>query len=157
MTKRRQALISALGSHVQGYQRSTDFLDDTVADHLDLNRTDLRCLDWLFDGPKAAGQLGEATGLSSAATTTLVDRLERKDLVRRFRDASDRRKVLVELTDRARDVTTRLYGPLVLEGATLLERYTDDEIAMLSEFFHMSSELTDRHRSRIERQPIDDR
>ena len=79
---RRQALIAAVGAATQAFQRSTDAFDDAVADRLGLNRTDLRCLDWLFDGPKSAGQLAAATGLSSAATTTLVDRLERRGLVR---------------------------------------------------------------------------
>ncbi len=41
----------------------------------------------------SAGELAEATGLSSAATTTLLDRLERKGFVQRERDTVDRRKV----------------------------------------------------------------
>ena len=57
--------MSAVGWATQAYQRSADALDDAVA-RLGLNRTDLRCLDWLADGPKSAGQLAEATGLSSA-------------------------------------------------------------------------------------------
>src|SRR3979411_2911783 len=97
-TARRQALIAAIGMATQAFQRSTDAFDDAVAQRLGLNRSDLRCLDWLSDGPKSAGQLAAATGLTSAATTTLVDRLERRGLVRRVRDAADRRKVLVEMT-----------------------------------------------------------
>src|ERR1700737_961422 len=83
---RRQGLIAAIGMATQAFQRSTDAFDDVVAQRLGLNRTDLRCLDWLFDGPKTAGQLASATGLSSAATTTLVDRLEHRGLGRRFPD-----------------------------------------------------------------------
>src|SRR6266850_2573450 len=92
----RQARIASLGTALQAYQRSTDAFDDQVARLLKLNRTDLRCLDWLFDGPKTAGQLSEAIGLSSAATTTLLDRLEQRGLIQRVRDAADRRKVLAE-------------------------------------------------------------
>src|SRR5882762_527484 len=75
-TADRQVRIASLGTALQAYQRSTDAFDDQVARLLKLNRTDLRCLDWLFDGPKTAGQLAEAIGLSTAATTTLLDRLE---------------------------------------------------------------------------------
>ena len=60
---------------MQRYQRSTQAFDDAVGRHLGLNPADLRCLDWLADGPKTAGQLAEATGLRPAATTTLIDRL----------------------------------------------------------------------------------
>ena len=53
---------------------------------LGLGPADLRCLDWLADGPKTAGVLATATGLRPAATTALIDRLEAKGLVERVRD-----------------------------------------------------------------------
>src|SRR5712691_3749255 len=114
----RQALISALGTALQAYQRSTDAFDDQVARLLKLNRTDLRCLDWLFDGPKTAGQLAEAIGLSSAATTALLDRLEHRGLVQRVRDAADRRKVLAEMTELGYRQSGQYYGPMAAEGGT---------------------------------------
>ncbi|MCC6167847.1 MAG: MarR family transcriptional regulator [Caldilineaceae bacterium] len=147
----RQELIDALSRAVNAYERSNDALDDAVADHLDINRTDLRCLDWLFDGPMAAGQLAEAAGLSSAAMTTLLDRLEAKGLVRRVRATSDRRKVLVEMTQRCRRLAAELYGPIVAEGATLLEPLSDAELMLLRDFLMTSRALTDKHRARIRR------
>src|SRR5688572_9583845 len=105
--------MAAVGVAAQAYQRSVDAFDDAVAERLGLNRTDLRCLDWLTGGPMSAGQLAEATALSSAATTTLLDRLEARDLVRRVRDTSDRRKVLVEMTEVGQRLTWQFYGPLV--------------------------------------------
>src|SRR6266852_2991876 len=127
----RQALISALGTALQAYQRSTDAFDDQVARLLKLNRTDLRCLDWLFDGPKTAGQLADAIGLSSAATTTLLDRLEQRGLIRRVRDLADRRKVLAEMTELGYRLTGQFYYPMAAEGATMLERFSDAELTML--------------------------
>src|ERR1700737_1192265 len=124
----RQALIAAIGSATQAFQRSTDAFDDVVAQRLALNRTDLRCLDWLFDGPKTAGQLAGATGLTSAATTTLLDRLERRGLLRRVRDTTARRKVLVEMTELGWQQTNAYYLPLAHEGACLLEQYTEAQL-----------------------------
>jgi DNA-binding MarR family transcriptional regulator len=149
MTPTRQALIAAAGIAMQAYQRSTDAWDDQVARGLQLNRTDLRCLDWLFDGPRTAGQLAEAIGLSSAATTTLLDRLERRSLVQRVRGTSDRRQVLVEMTELGRRETGDFYAPLAIEGAALLERYTDDQIALLVDFVVRARKLTDSHRDRL--------
>ena len=83
MPASRQDLVDQLGLAMQRYQRSTQAFDDAVGRHLGLNPADLRCLDWLADGPKTAGHLAEATGLRPAATTTLIDRLEGKGLVRR--------------------------------------------------------------------------
>ena len=61
----RQQVAQELGNAVQVYQRNTDAFDDVVADRLGLNRTDLRCLDWLSEGPMPIGQLSHATALSS--------------------------------------------------------------------------------------------
>ena len=52
--------------------------------------------------PLAANVLAERLLVTGASITSLVDTLERKGLVRRVRPASDRRVVLVELTDTAR-------------------------------------------------------
>src|SRR5687768_1410504 len=131
MRKRRQALLAEVGQAVQTYQRSTQAFDDVVARRLDLNATDLRCLDWLVDGPKAAGVLSEATGLSSAATTAMLDRLEQRGFIRRTRDAVDRRKVLVEMTPRGHEQTYEFYGPMVSEGAKILARLSDKDLEIL--------------------------
>jgi DNA-binding MarR family transcriptional regulator len=148
-TPRRQALIAAIGIATQAFQRSTDAFDDTVAQDLGLNRTDLRCLDWLFDGPKTAGQLAGATGLSSAATTTLLDRLEQRGLVRRFRDSADRRKVLVEMTDLGWQQTNAYYAPLAQEGGRMLEQYTDAQLTAMRDHLLAAAALIDRHRARL--------
>lgn len=47
-----------------------------------------------------ATALAESAMLTSGAMTNRIDRLEELGLVRRLKDASDRRKVLVQLTDR---------------------------------------------------------
>jgi DNA-binding MarR family transcriptional regulator len=121
-----------------------------VAQRLGLNRTDLRGLDWLFEGRMTVGQLAEATALSSAATTALVDRLEQKGFVRRVRDDVDRRRVLVEVTEAAIERGGELYGPLVEDGGSLLGRFTEAELTLIRSYLDASRELTDRHRQRIQ-------
>jgi len=134
---------------MQAYQRSTQAFDDAVGRALGLNPADLRGLDWLADGAKTAGQLSAGTGLSSAATTTLIDRLEERGLVRRVRDEGDRRRVLVEMTpDGARQVG-RFYGPLVTEGAHLMDGIPTAEIERMTRWLDDARELTDRHRDRV--------
>ena len=149
MSERRQALITEAGNAMQAYQRSTQAFDDAVGRALGLNPTDVRCLDWLADGAKSAGALSAGTGLSSAATTTLIDRLERKGFVERVRDASDRRRVMVEMT---RDGAKRIgafYGPMVSEGVTLLDGFTLGQLELVRDWLVAARELTDRHRDRI--------
>jgi DNA-binding MarR family transcriptional regulator len=142
----RDGLVGAVGRSVQAYQRSTDALDDAVAERLGVNRTDLRCLDALYEGARTIGQLGEASGLSSAAATALIDRLEQKGFVRRVRDSADRRKIMVELTSEATEMSGRLYAPLVAEGARLLAGYSKAELSLLRRYLVAAKEITDSHR-----------
>ena len=151
MSKSRQALIAEAGNAMQAYQRSTQALDDAIGRALGLNPTDLRCLDWLVDGPRSAGQVSEATGLSSAATTTLIDRLEQKGFVQRVRDPGDRRRVLVELSPEGAERVGRYYGPMVREGSELLRNLSAEQIEVMRDWLVKARELTDRHRMRIGR------
>lgn len=149
MAKSRQQVIAEAGNAMQAYQRSTQAFDDAISRALGLNPTDLRGLDWLADGPKSAGELSRGTGLSSAATTTLIDRLTEKGYVRRVPDPVDRRRVLVEMTPTGRDRVGRFYGPLVAEGMSLFEGISLAELERVRDWLRRARDLTDRHRDRI--------
>lgn len=149
MDEDRHSLKIAVGVAMRAHQRATDALDDAIADRFGINRTDLRHLDLLCDRPLSAGQLSERSGLSPAAMTTLIDRLERKGYVRRVRDANDRRRVFVELTDLATSSTGQMYGPLAAESEDLLDCYTDEQLAMVRDLLDADRELTERHHKRI--------
>lgn len=145
----REALIGEVAAAVRSYQRSAEALDDAVAARFGINRTDLRHLELLADGPLSAGQLSDRSGLSPAAMTALIDRLERKGYVRRTRDAADRRRVFVELTDRTREVGCELYGPLLSAGRELLGGYTAEQLAMMRDFLSADRALNEQHHDRI--------
>lgn len=149
MTRKRQDLLAAVGRATQAYQRATDGFDDEVGRKLELNSTDLRCLDWLSETAMSAGELAEATGLSSAATTSLLDRLERRGFVQRERDTVDRRKVLVRMTPEGEQIVGGLYGPLATDGSRGLAKFTDAELEKVLDFLGEATELVDRHRRRL--------
>ena len=146
----RDHLVGGLGTAMQRYQRSVQAFDDAVGRQLGLGPADLRCLDWLADGPKSAGQLAVATALTPAATTALVDRLARKGLVERYRGEEDRRQVMVRMTDTGVEQTMRFYWPLVEEGQEPLHRFSDRELRLMTRHLEAITELTDRHRARVD-------
>jgi len=150
MDEHRQELIGQAGLALQRYQRSVQAFDDAVGRSMMLGPTDVRCLDWLADGPKTAGQLSAATGLRPAATTALIDRLVDRGLVERVRGEQDRRQVLVRMTAEGERRTWEAYGPLVQEGQRQLTEVTIAELESMVRQLDSMRELNDRHRARIE-------
>lgn len=145
----RQVLVSELGLAMQRYQRSVQAFDDAVGRQLGLGPADVRCLDWLADGPKTVGQLSTATGLRPAGTTALIDRLTKRGLVERIRTESDRRQVLVQMTEEGMRTTAFMYLPLVEEGQLRLQRFAVHDLELMRDQLVAMTELTDRHRARL--------
>lgn len=148
----REQLADALGHAMQQYQRSVQAFDDAVGRRLGLGPADLRCLDWLVDGPKSAGQLSTATGLRPAATTALIDRLAKRGLVRRTRPDSDRRTVLVEMTELGQAQTWEAYGPIVRAGQPMLDELSTEQLEFMADYLHRLTALTDEHRALLAQQ-----
>jgi DNA-binding MarR family transcriptional regulator len=134
----KNELIAGLVAAVRASQTATEMLDAAIADYLGVNGTDFRCLDILDqDGPMTAGRLAQRARLSPAAMTTLLDRLERRGLARRIRDDADRRRVLVEVTPKLREMSAELYGTPEQASAGLAA-YTDEQLTLLIGFMRSS-------------------
>jgi len=58
------------------------------------------------------GQLAKHISLSQATVTTILDRLEKRDLVKRVRSTTDKRKVHACLTDKATEILKEAPVPL---------------------------------------------
>jgi DNA-binding MarR family transcriptional regulator len=144
------SLRDRLGAAAQVYQLAVDALDGAVAGHLGINRTDLRCLDLLWQaGSATPGVLGVRLGLTTGSVTAMLDRLARLGYLIRSPDPEDRRRVVVTLTDQAKAKAWRIYGPIAEEGAEGVEAYTEQELRLLVGFLEGGAELQEKHRRRI--------
>lgn len=143
----RQQLYMELGSEVRANQRATDVVDDLVCQLLGINRTDARCLDILDErGRMSAGDLAEASRLTTGAVTAVIDRLERAGYARRVADPSDRRRVLVEPTEKAYEASMELMvAPLGELSRPLATRYTVEQLRMFIDFTRRGREIQERH------------
>jgi DNA-binding MarR family transcriptional regulator len=100
----------------------------SAADFFGLNLVSLR-------GPVTAGELAQATGLTSGAATRMIDRLEAAGFVRRVHDTADRRRVLVEMAaDRLAEIDEVL-EPNRRRLAEVFLRYSDHELSVLFDYF----------------------
>jgi DNA-binding MarR family transcriptional regulator len=149
----KREVFAELIGEVRRSQNATDRFDQAVADALGLNRTDMRCLDTIDrEGPVPAGRLADATGLTTGAITTVLDRLERAGYARRVRDPADRRRVLVELTTLSQSRTAAFYESHIALSEQLFQRYTQEQLELLLEFVRAGREFNERHAAEIERQ-----
>src|SRR5262245_22294894 len=125
----REAFLGELFLEIRRYQNAQDEFDEAASARLGINRTDARCLDILdMHGQMTAGQLAAESGLSTGAVTTLLDRLEKVGYVKRVRDTVDRRRVLVEMTDRARRRAEEIWGPIAAEAAEVYSEWSEEEL-----------------------------
>ena len=76
-----------------------------LSDHVSLGITDTQAVSYLtVHGDRGQNELAADLGLSSSASTALVDRLEREGIAERYPHPNDRRRTLVRLTSRGHAV-----------------------------------------------------
>jgi DNA-binding MarR family transcriptional regulator len=96
-----QQVVSALRRII----RAIDLHSRSLVQQYGLTGPQLVVLKELVAGsPRSVSGLANAVNLSQATVTGILDRLERKAMVTRVRDAADRRKVLVTPTSAAVEV-----------------------------------------------------
>lgn len=118
-----------------------------LARHLDLARKEAfaahRLEVWEFDVMSALRRVGAPYELSpgalvqqtlstSGTMTNRIDRLERRGLVERHRDADDRRGVKVRLTAAGADVVNAAMGDLLTREHELLAKMSADDQSQLT-------------------------
>jgi DNA-binding MarR family transcriptional regulator len=76
-----------------------------ISDRVGLGVTETQAVSYLtVHGDRGQNELAADLGLSSGASTALVDRLERQGIAERYPHPSDRRRTLVRLTSRGDDI-----------------------------------------------------
>lgn len=106
---------------------------------LDITAAQFVVLVKLADGAAAsasASTLCKGFSYDPGAMTRMIDRLERKKLVRRIRSPQDRRKVIVELTGEGRAVYPQLIAGAVRVLNHFLHGFSTSEVLQLEGLLH---------------------
>ena len=134
----RRALVFAL----LDLSADINAVGQAASTQIGINQTDLICLNALFrQGPMSAGQLAAAIGLTSGATTTAIDRLERAGYAQRRGDPTDRRKVLVHASEEGANKAFALFDGLLDAVADRAAAYTDEQLAQLHDLVRAFREI----------------
>lgn len=121
----------------QQYAYTSIQLHETVAQKAGISGTDHKYLGFLLEkGQMTAGELANLTGLTTGAITGLIDRFEKKGLVKRQFAEDDRRKVIVEPnTEAIMTLLVPLYKEYRSRSEELLGSFSNDEIQVIETYF----------------------
>jgi DNA-binding MarR family transcriptional regulator len=140
---RRTELLSALSLAARRYTAGYALFNQMLADRFGLHPTDVQCLNLLSleSGQVTIGRIGELTGLSTGASTRLVDRLEQAGYVTRKRDRADRRRVLVTTVPERMAAFGQVWDDLSDGWWEMFDDYDEERLGMLLTHMRRTIEL----------------
>jgi DNA-binding MarR family transcriptional regulator len=149
-TTARDELVRLLQRHAVEAVR----LGRVFAEHHGLHPTDWSALLAVMQGDRAGtpltpGELGERLGLSSGATTAVVDRLERAGHVRRVRDLRDRRRLTLHRAENSTALLAAFFEPLDAAMDAIVIGYTGLELTVVQRFLAEAVGQVADHRRRL--------
>lgn len=123
------------------YSDASILMHQVIAHRAGLSATDHKYLGLLIQHKKmTAGEMAEATGLTTGAVTGLIDRLEKKQLVTRTSDPADRRKVwIVPNSEKARGLLGPLFAELQEKTQQLINTFSPEEVDTIKRYFESAA------------------
>jgi DNA-binding MarR family transcriptional regulator len=149
---RRRELLGKLWDLGRSTSTQSVFLHQALAQSVGLNATDTKCIDLILRGPPegvTAGSLSDITGLTTGAITHILDRLEKRGFVERFRDTVDRRKVFIRVRPESLKPLVPKYEAIGKAYMKRVEQYTDDELQLICDYLVATSEVSERELAKI--------
>lgn len=125
------------------YSDTSIWMHEAIARKAGLSGTDHKYLGLIIDkGQMTAGELSSATGLTTGAVTGLIDRLEKKKLVKRQFDKADRRKVIIVAnTVNAMKLLEPIFSKLQERTVALIESYTEKDLKIITSYFQSAIDI----------------
>lgn len=136
-------LITHIRRLTQQYAYTALQMHEAVARKAGLPGTDHKYLGFLLQkGQMTAGELANLSGLTTGAVTGLIDRFEKKKLVKRQFDKEDRRKVLiVPVTKNIMALMEPLYKEYRAGNEALIASFSAEELKVLESYFVKAVEI----------------
>jgi len=139
----REQILTRVGQALRAAVQTLELAREKVAKDQKLHPTDLRCLAYLdrVGQPVSPKQIIAELGLTSGSGTALLDRLERVDLIRRIPHASDRRSILIAMTEHAIEPLAR-YREIEAAFRQATIALSDRDLAMIADFLNDMSSVS---------------
>ena len=119
-----------------------------------LNITDMECLRLLFlKGIATPSELARHTGLTSGATTAMLDRLEKAGLIERRPNPDDRRGTLIIPAQSSAEKAASWFISARNAQNELISSYSESELEIIADVFERFAKLWDDERKKFQKNP----
>jgi DNA-binding MarR family transcriptional regulator len=116
------------------------------------NSTDMECLRLLFqEGTTTPSKLAKHTGLTSGATTAMLDRLEKAGLIERKPNPNDRRGTLIVPHKSSAKRVASWFESARNAQHELISSYSEDELEVICDVFERFTKLWDQEREKLKK------
>ena len=137
------------------YGISSVLFRNLVGERLGVNVSDMECLGLLFHkGIATPTELARHTGLSSGATTAMLDRLEKSDLIERRSNPDDRRGTLIVLVKSGAERVDSWFSAVRQSQNEIVSSYSEEELQVISDFFERSTKMWGEEREKLQREVV---
>ena len=148
----KQDLVDKVIHGARQYGISNVLFRNKIGEQLGVNVTDMECLGLLFHkGVATPSELAKQTGLSSGATTAMLDRLQKSGLIERRPNPDDRRGTLIVLLRSGTEKVGPLFASAREAQQELVSSYTEAELKVLANFFERSTVMWDDERRKLQK------
>jgi DNA-binding MarR family transcriptional regulator len=145
LKKRALMAVRDYGVHLTLFRNAMD-------EWAGLNATDMECLRLLFmKGTATPSELARHTGLTSGATTALLDRLEKASLIERRPNPADRRGTLIAPTESSAEKVASWFESARKAQDELISSYSESELEIISDVFERFTKLWDQEREKLKK------
>ncbi|MEO8220825.1 MAG: MarR family transcriptional regulator [Specibacter sp.] len=121
---------------------------------MNLNETDFQAMQHLMkQRSMSPGELAKMLHLTAAATTTVIDRLERKGHITRTPHPTDRRRWLISPSEESVRAAMAKLMPMIMDVDTMVRTYKDDEQAVIVDFLRKVVTSMSERVSALENEP----
>jgi DNA-binding MarR family transcriptional regulator len=135
------------------YGINTVLFRNLVSERLSVNVTDMECLGLVFNkGLATPTELARYTGLSSGATTAMLDRLENSGLIERRPNPDDRRGTIITLAKAGVEKVAPWFASVRQAQDMLVSGYSEDELQLILSFFERSIRMWEDERNKLQQE-----
>ena len=144
-------LITKIRRLSQQYAYTSIQMHEAIGRKAGFSGTDHKYLGFLLQkGQMTAGELANLTGLTTGAVTGLIDRFEKKKLVKRQFAEDDRRKVfIVPDTEKIMSLLEPLYKEFRNNSEKLIASFPEKELKILETYFSKAIEIMDETTNKL--------